>query len=129
MDIDATVTDDGLLSVRVGTQFWPPLPVEAVEALAARVPDARAAAERQGLTAAIRDLTTLLVGSGPDMSATVDVSPVGLVATVDDESYDRAQRIMGVDPDSGGALREGRVVVHRKPKEPDGPTGPRPAPA
>ncbi len=126
MDVDVTVTDDGLLAVRVDAQHWPPLPVQAVEALAARVPDARAAAERQGLTAAIRGLTTLLVGSGPDMSATVEVSPAGLVATVDDESYDRAQQAMGIDPDADGALRDGQVVVHRKPKEPDGPPEPLP---
>ncbi len=124
MDIDVTVTDDGQLAVRVDTQHWPPLPVEAVEALANRLPDARAAAERQGLTAAIRGLTTLLVGSGPDMSATVEVSPSGLVATVDDESYDRAQRAMGVGPDADGALRDGQVVVHRKLKAPDDPPGP-----
>ncbi len=128
MDIDVTVTDDGLLAVRVDTQHWPPLPVEAVEALAARVPDARAAAERQGLTAAIRGLTTLLVGSGPRMSATVEVSPAGLVATVDDESYHRAQEALRVEPDAGGALRGGRVVVHRKSKEPASPPDPVPVP-
>ncbi len=124
MDIDVTVTDDGLLALRMGIQHWPPLPIEAVEALAARIPDARAASERQALTAAIRSMTTLLVGSGPNMSATVEVSPVGLVATVDDESYDRAQQAMGTAPDAGGALRDGQVVVHRKPKEPDGPPRP-----
>ncbi len=121
-----TVTDDGLLAVRVDAQHWPPLPVEAVEALAVRVPDARAAAGRQGLTAAIRSLTTLLVGSGPGMSANVEVTPAGLVAVVDEESYDRAQQAMGVDPDASGALRVGQVVVHRKPKEPDRPPGPLP---
>ncbi len=114
MDIDVTVTDDGQLSVRVGTQHWPPLPVEAVEALAVRVPDARAAAERRALTESVRSLTSLLVGTGPQMSATVHVEPDSLTAEVDDVSFDRAQDALGVEPDANGELTAGLVTVRRK---------------
>ncbi len=118
MDIDVTVTDEGLLSVRVDAQYWPPLPVEAVEALAVRVPDARAAWERRALTASVRHLTSVLVGAGPQMSATVHVEPDSLVAEVDDESFERAQQALGVDPDGKGELTAGLVTVRRKPAQP-----------
>ncbi len=114
MDIDVTVTDEGLLSVRVDTQHWPPLPVEAAEALAIRVPDARAAAERQALTVSVRHLTSVLVGAGPQMSATVHVAPDSLIAEVDDESFERAQEALGVEPDAEGELSAGLVTVRRK---------------
>ncbi len=118
MDIDVTVTDDGLLAVRVDAQHWPPLPVEAVEALAARVSDARAAAERRVLTASVRHLTSVLIGSGPQMSATVHVAPDSLVAEVDDESFGRAQEALGVEPGVEGELSAGLVTVRRKPRSP-----------
>ncbi len=115
MDIDVTVTDDGQLAVRVDAQYWSPLPVEAVEALARRVPDARAAAERQELTASVRHLTSVLIGSGSQMSATVHVAPDSLVAEVDEESFGRAQEALGVEPGAEGELSAGLVTVRRKP--------------
>ncbi len=118
MDIDVTVTDDGQIAVRVDTQHWPPLPVEVVEALAARVPDARAAWERRALTASVRHLTSVLVGAGPQMSATVYVAPDSLVAEVDDESFERAQEALGVEPDVNDQLIAGLVTVRRKPTSP-----------
>ncbi len=116
MDVDVTVTDDGLLSVRVDSQHWPPLPVEAVEALAARVPDARAAGERQALTDSVRRLTSVLVGAGPQMSATVHVQPDSLTAEVDDVSFERTRDALGIEPDAEGELCAGLVTVRRKPK-------------
>ncbi len=118
MDIDVTVTDEGLLAVRVDAQHWPPLPVEAVEALVARVPDARAAWERRALTTSVRHLTSVLVGSGPEMSATVHVAPDSLIAEVDDESFGRVQEAFGVEPGVDGELTAGLVTVRRRPAPP-----------
>ncbi len=124
MDVDVTVTDAGLLQVSVDGVSWPPLPVEVVPALAAKVPDAQAAGARQQVTAAVRTLTDVLMASGADLAATVVVGPQGVEAEVDDESYERAQEALGVTPDSAGDLRHGRVVIRRKPTPEPAPTEP-----
>jgi hypothetical protein len=111
VDVDVTVTDAGHLQLSVDGVTYPPLPVEAVRALAARVPDAQAAALRQQMTAAIRALTDVLVASGPEMAAQVEVIPTGITATVDEGSFERARKMLGVEPDAAGELKRGRVVI------------------
>ncbi len=122
MDVDVTVTDAGLLQVSVDGVSWPPLPVDVVSVLAAKVPDAQAAAAQYQVTAAMRTLTDVLMASGAELAANVVVGPEGVEAEVDDESYERAQEELGVTPDSGGALRYGRVVIRRKPAPEPEPT-------
>ncbi len=124
MDVDVTVTDAGLLQVSIDGVSWPPLPVEVVPALAAKVLDAQAAGARQQVTSAVRTLTDVLMASGADLAATVVVGPEGVEAEVDDESYERAQEALGVTPDSAGDLRHGRVVIRRKPAPEPAPTDP-----
>lgn len=125
--VDVTVLDDGRMQVTVDGTTWAPLPLEAVQALAARLPDAQAAAARQGLTAAIRTLTDVLVGSGAEMDATVEVSATSITATVDDGSFDRAQEHLGVEPDpTSGDLIAGPITIKRQP--PPSPSSP-PTPA
>ncbi len=128
MDVDVTVTDPGLLQVSVDGMTWPPLPVEVVPALAAKVPDAQAAGARREVTAAVRTLTDVLMASGADLAATVVVGPQGVEAEVDDESYERAQEALGVEPDSAGDLRHGRVVIRRKQPPPEPEPTPEPTP-
>ncbi len=122
MDVDVTVTDAGLLQVTVDGVSWPPLPVDVVPVLAAKVPDAQAAAAQHQVTAAMRTLTDVLMSSGADLAANVVVDPQGVEAEVDDESFERAQEELGVTPDSDGALRYGRVVIRRKPAPEPEPT-------
>ncbi len=114
MDVDVSVTDAGELQLTVDGVTMPPLPVEVVPALAAKVPDAQAAGARQQVTAAVRTLTDVLMASGQDLAATVNVGPLGVEAEVDDESFERAQAEMGLTPDSTGDLRRGRMVIRRK---------------
>ncbi len=123
MDVDVTVTDAGHLQLSVDGVTYPPLPVEAVRALAARVPDAQAAALRQQMTAAIRALTDVLVASGPEMAASVQVIPTGITATVDEGSFERARKMLGIEPDAAGELKRGRVTIR-----PQAAPAPEPAP-
>lgn len=114
MNVDVSVTDAGLLQVTVDGMTWPPLPVEVVPALAAKVPDAQAAGARQQTTAAVRALTDVLITSGQTLVATVHVGPLGVEAEVDEESYERAREALGVTADGAGDLRHGRMVVRRR---------------
>jgi hypothetical protein len=115
VDVDVTVTDAGQLQLSVDGVTYPPLPVEAVRALAERVPEAQAASARQQVTAAVRALTDVLITSGAGMAASVEVGPAGVTAEVDPASFERAQRLLGVTPDSAGELRSGRITIRRQP--------------
>ncbi len=114
MDVDVSVTDAGELQLTVDGVSWPPLPVEVVPVLAAKVPDAQAAGARHQVTAAVRALTDVLMASGQALAATVNVGPLGVEAEIDEESFERVQAEMGLTPDSAGDLRRGRMVIRRK---------------
>jgi hypothetical protein len=111
MTVDVTVLDDGSMELTVDSQTWSPIPLAAVEAMVALVPAAQAAAQRQGLTASIRVLTDVLVSSGPDMTADVQVTGTSVAATVDQASFERAQQVTGATPDANGKLKVGPVTI------------------
>lgn len=108
-----TILDDGQMQVSVDGMQWAPLPLAAVQALAARVGDAQAATQRQTLTAATRGLLDILVASGPAMAATVTVTATALDATVDDDSFDRAVTALNAAPNGDGSITSGPVTIRR----------------
>jgi hypothetical protein len=108
---DVIVLDNGELQITCDGQALAPLPVEAIEAAHARIPDAQNAVARVQLTAAIRALTDVLLTQGADMTASVEVTPAGLTAVVDSGSYEAVRQQLGVTPDGDGQLVWGPAVV------------------
>lgn len=128
MPTDVTVEDDGGISITCDGVTHPPLPVEAIEAAAARLDDARNAANRQTLTLAVRTLTDVLLTQGADLHATVTVDPTALSADVDPGSYQAVRDRLGLKPDVDGALTWGPVTVTTPPVDPTPPPDPTPEP-
>lgn len=125
MDVDVSVTDAGLLQVSVDGVSWPPLPIEIVPVMVQKTAEANAAAARQQVTAGMRTLTDVLAASGA--AAMVQVGDEEVSAEIDEDSFVRAQQILGVTPDPRtGELRSGRIVIRRRVKqepEPEAVTG------
>lgn len=129
MATDVQVTDDGMLAITCDAGALPPLPVDVIEAACARLDDARNAAARQTLTAAVRTLTDVLLTQGDTMAATVNVSPAGLNAVVDPGSYEAMRTQLALTPDDDGALVWGPAsVTAAPPSEPEPEPDPEPAP-
>ncbi len=115
-DLSVTVLDDGRLQLFADGVWHQPLTIEAVQALADRLPDARNAAGREVMTAAVRGLTDMLLTGDEQMAATITVSPAGLSASVDAGTFDRMQDAIGA-ADGTGALHAGPVTVRRTPDD------------
>lgn len=115
MDIAVDVTDAGLLQVTVDGVTWAPLPAEAVRAMASQLSAAEIAASRQELSEGLRGLAAILASSGADMAASVEVGPDGATATVDDDSYDRAQqKVDAVLDEATGDVSFGQIVIRKR---------------
>lgn len=115
MPTDVTVLDDGTLAITCDGITHPPLPIEAIETAYARLDDARHAATRQTLTFAVRALTDVLLTQGADMSASVEVGPDALTATVDAGSYQAVRTRLRLTPNPDGHLVWGPVTVTTPP--------------
>jgi hypothetical protein len=106
------VTDAGLLVLTTtdGVTLQP-ITVADAQALAAAVPQAENAAAKTVMTQSIRTLTDVLLMQGDGMSATVQVSPTAITASVDAETFAAACKLLGLKPDADGALVLGPVTV------------------
>ncbi len=125
MSVEVSVSDNGDLQLTVDGVRYPPLPIEAAEALAREVPAAKVAAARTGLLVGLRALIDGIAPSGAGLEAQVTVGQGSVSAVLDDESFARAQQALGVSPGPDGVLRKGSMRVHRRPVEPE----PEPEPA
>ena len=111
MNVHVKVTDSGELQVTTDGVTLPPLPVEVVQAMAAKVDEATAAAATESRTAAVRVLTDILTTAGA--AGSVDFAPAAVTAEVDDKSFGMAQEAFGVTPDINGDLHADGVVVRK----------------
>jgi hypothetical protein len=110
--MNVTVTNDGRLQLNVDGLMTPPLSVEAVQALAAAIPDAQAAAGRQTLTDAVHDLTDLLAVV-PTLTGTVEITSAGtILAHLSADAFAAAAQAWGVTPNENGALVHGPATVY-----------------
>ena len=114
-DHHVRVTDTGEMQVTVEGVTFPPLPLDAVQAMAAKIPDAAMASASRAMTEAVRALTDVLVTAGPDAAGTIEFTASTVVAGVDEGTYDLAMEAFGVEPDTDGDLRAGPVIVRKRP--------------
>lgn len=112
VDINVKVTDTGAMQVTVDGVTFPPLPLAAVQAMAAKVNEAVLVAASQERTAALRILGDVMVepGSFGSLEFTADT----VTAIVDDAAYARAVEAFDVQPDADGNVRSGPVVVRKR---------------
>ena len=113
MNVHVRVTDSGELQVTSGGVTFPPLPVAAVQAMAAKASEAAQVAAAQTRTAAVRTLTDVL--AAPGTSGSVNYAADAVTAEVNDVAYRRAVEAFGVQPGPDGAVRSGPVVVRKRP--------------
>lgn len=109
--MDVSVTDDGQLQLIIDQRVYPPVPIDAVQAMYARIPDAEAASARAELTAAMRALTGVLATSA-DLVASFTISANTATVTVDPATFATIQTRFAIIPDPDtGTLIMGPVTI------------------
>lgn len=113
MTVHVEVLPDGSLQLTDGDgMVFAPITVEAAQALAHRVPDAQAACARQGVTAALQGLLSVLSMQNPTMQVVVTATPTAIGAVVDSTTFAELQQTLGLAPDPvTGALVHGPVTI------------------
>jgi hypothetical protein len=110
VEIEVTVTDEGQLLLTVDRMIYPPIPIEAVQPLAAAVPSAQAAAGAAALIQVIRELTRMLVVT-PGLTSTITFTNNEAAVTVDPATFAAIEQQWNLTPDQTGALVMGPVTI------------------
>lgn len=114
--VSVDLTDEGELKLTVDGVTYPPLSTDAVDALAARLAEAKVVVVRLETITRLRTLIRALAASGDNLSGTMTITSTTLVAEIDAAAFARARRSFGLanDPVSTEFVMGG-MTVRRKP--------------